>query len=193
FTRTYMSTLYKRHIYRKTCKNWKTLQNNYDKIKRYDLLISQGKPNQAEDYKKKHMVDYTALFRYATDKDSAQYSDKRMSVIRKDYDTIHRSLFKKHEFYLKTDNNVKATEMFLSQPEFDRHRTDKRYKIEELKEATFSQELIKIMVKIFQEEIEYFQRIEVEETTTILDQIDRYNEKAERNKKNYIKLYGKEK
>src|SRR5690606_27417050 len=128
-------------------------------------------------------------FRYSTDKDSAQYSDKRMSVIRKDYDTIHRSLFKKHEFYLKTDNNVKATEMFLSKPEFDRHRTDKRYKIEELKEATFNQELIKII----QEEIEFFQIKEVEETTTILDQIDRYNEKAERNKENYIKLNGKEK
>lgn len=192
FTRTYMSTLFKRELYRRNCKNWKILKGNYDKIKRYDLLISQGKVNQAETYKKRNMVDYTALFRYSTDKETAIYTDRRMSTIRKDYDTIHRSQAKKHEFYLKTSNDVKSSETFLSDLEFSQHRNNKRYKIYEQKEATLTKDLLKLMSDMFESEILYFQVKEVEESITILDQLTTYNEKAELRRLNYIKNYGEE-
>src|SRR5690606_39225786 len=42
FTSTYMSTLYKRELFRKRCKNWKKMRENHDKVKRYDLYLSQG-------------------------------------------------------------------------------------------------------------------------------------------------------
>ncbi|MDX9791465.1 MAG: hypothetical protein RBT61_11590 [Candidatus Kapabacteria bacterium] len=193
FTRTYMSTLYKRHLFRRTCKNWKILKKNYDKIKRYDLLISQGKPNQAETFKKRHMVDYSGILPFMTDKEKYVVSEKASGKLRKDYDAYHKSMFKKHEFYLKTDNNIKTHESYLSDNEFHLHRVEKRYKFNEMKEATLTTDLLKIMINMFKDEIEFFQIKEVEETTTILNRIDKYNEKVIEKQNYYIKTYGQEK
>src|SRR5690606_4918070 len=111
---------------------------------------------------------------------------------RKDYDAVHASLHKKHQFFVKTSNKIKEHEQILSDDEFRLHRVEKRYKIKELKEASLTPELLKIMYKIFEEEIHFFQVKEVEETVTILDQIDKYNEKAKRKKDAYIQQFGEQ-
>lgn len=190
FTRTYMSTLYKRELFRKYCKNWKTLKSNYDKVKRYDLYLSQGQKAKADAFKKKHMIDYGAIVRYFDSKEEIRMREKSFGSMRKDYDIVHKSLNKKHEFRIKSTNKVKAHEQILTDDEFRLHRIEKRYQIEEIKEATLTPELLKIMYTIFESEIEFFQVKEVEETTTILDQIDKYNEKAKRKTEAYIQQFG---
>ena len=51
FTSTYISTLYKRSIFRSKCPNWKQLLKSHNLIKRYDLLISQ-RSNKVKDFKR---------------------------------------------------------------------------------------------------------------------------------------------
>lgn len=167
FTRTYISTLYKREIYRKTDKNWKAFKKSYDLIKKYDLLISQGRPEKAKILQQRMLIT---------------------NKTRNQYELYHKSLHLKHEFHLQTDKHLQQHEFEFH----DYHLTTihKNYKLVENKKATFSDDLFKLIYKRFLEEIDFFQIKQPKETISILEQIDDYNKKTSQRIKNYIKFFG---
>jgi hypothetical protein len=164
FTRTYISTLFKREVFRKSDKNWKDLKKAHDLIKRYDLLISQGRTEQAKIFSKRYLLN---------------------KEIRSKYEVYHRSLNLKHEFYLQTSEKVQRHETYF----VDYHKNNYR-SISELKQASFSDELFKVLYKRFLDEIEFFQVKNPQETTTILEQIDDYNKKTQIRINNYKRVFG---
>jgi hypothetical protein len=167
YTRTYISTLYKKHIFRKSCPHWKKLLFNHDLIKRYDLKLSQGSINGARDFKIKHRIS---------------------KHLRNDYELIQKSLNKKHEFHLVTDKQLINHETnfldHLKNTEF------RNYRCVEEKKATFSESLILLLTKKFFEEMEYFQPKMIDKNNSVLEQIDLYNKKVDSNIKSYITAFG---
>lgn len=175
FTRTYLSTLYKREIFRKTDKNWKQLKRSHDLIKRYDLLLSQGKPEQAKIFLIKNRID---------------------KQTRIEYEIVHRSLHKKHEFYLQTSKKIQTHESVFSDSFIISNKfkfaSNSKNTMLELKEATLSDDLFKLLYKRFEEEIQFFQIKQPKETYSILEQIDLYNKKVEKRIENHIRVFGED-
>lgn len=157
FTRTYLSTLYKQNLFRNSCKNWKVFKNSYNLITKYNVLLSQGKLNQAKAFKLKNLIT-TKTF--------------------KQYEIYDRSINKKHQFFLLTNNNLKNHENEFI--DYKNTIINQNYKIIEMKEASFNDELFKIIFKRFQTEIEYFKVKEFTEIKSILEQIDLYNKNVEK-------------
>ena len=167
FTRKYMSTLYKREIFRKKCPNWKELHKSYNHIKRYDLLLYQGRPQAAKDFKNKFLI---------TDLD------------RRNYEVLDTSLHKKHEFYLVTDKKIQKHESFFV--DAVNLLSVRNYKIKEIKEATLSPQLFKVLISKFKDEIDFFQVKQFKDTKTVLEQIDEYNLTVSKKIKNYKNAFG---
>ncbi|TPD70498.1 phage/plasmid replication domain-containing protein [Flavobacterium microcysteis] len=168
FTRTYMSTLYKKHIFRKTDSNWKELERAHNKVQRYNTLLSQGSINQAKSFLLKNLItkpDF--LF----------------------HDLYDKSLHKKHEFYLETDRDLKLHEKSAHQDAYKILSLNYK-RIPERKEATFSKDLLLILIGKFYDEIEAFQVKKFDDVKNILETIDNYNEKAQNNILQYKKLFG---
>jgi hypothetical protein len=169
FTRKYMSTLYKRDLFRMNCPNWKKVMKSYNLIKRYDLLLSQGGINRAKEFKRNQML---------TEQD------------RDYYELVDKSLHKKHQFHLETDKKLKIhEESFI---DYQATLLKKRYKCIEEDKATLNKSMFKLLFKKFTDEIDYFQVKEFKEVKTILERIDDYNEKAVVKILNYKKMFGEE-
>lgn len=169
FTRKYMSTLYKRDLFRMSCPNWKRCLKSYNLIKRYDLLLSQGSINRAKEFKRNQML---------TEQD------------RDYYEMVDKSLHKKHLFHLETDKKLKLhEENFL---DYQSALLKKRYKCLEEDKATLNKSMFKLLFKKFTDEIDYFQVKEFKEVKTILERIDDYNQKAILKIENYKKMFGLE-
>jgi hypothetical protein len=167
FTRKYMSTLYKRDLFRMNCPKWKKVMKSYNLIKRYDLLLSQGSINRAKEFKRNQML---------TDDD------------RDFYEMVDKSLHKKHQFHLETDK--KLIEHETNFIDFDKTIYKKRYKCIEEDKATLNKSMFKLLFKKFTDEIDYFQVKEFKEVKTILERIDDYNQKAIIKILNYKKMFG---
>lgn len=168
FTRTYMSTLYKKHIFRKTDPNWKELEKAHNKVQRYNTLLSQGSVNQAKAFLVKNLItklDFTL------------------------HDLYDKSIHKKHEFFLETDKDLKLHEKSAHKDSYKVLSLNYK-RIPERKEATFSKELVLLLYAKFNEEIEAFQVKKFDDVKNILETIDNYNEKAKKNIENYKKLFG---
>ncbi len=153
FTNTYMSTIYKSKIFRSSDTNWRYLKTRHNLVKRYDLLLSQGSQNAAKFFKLKHSI--VAEDRFI-------------------YEVIDRSLHKKHFFFLVGTPKMRIHETRFM--EFSSISSFRKYKMDEAKEALLSPELLKVMCKKFTDEIDFFQLKEFEDTISVLEQIDKYNE-----------------
>lgn len=169
FTRKYMSTLYKRDIFRFKCRDWKKVCRSHNYIKRYDLLLIQGSLIRAKEFKHNKMLsDY----------------DRDM------YELVDRSLHKKHQFFLKTDDNLlKHETSFL---DYQNTIFKKGYRCIEEEKATLGVSMFKMLFKKFTDEIDFFQVKEFKEVKTILERIDDYNQKATIKILNYKKSFGNE-
>ncbi|NHN25844.1 hypothetical protein FIA58_009175 [Flavobacterium jejuense] len=170
FTNTYLSTLYKREVFRKNCPDWKFLKKSYNLVGRYNMHLQRNK-ERARQFKVINNIT----------KDMFQ-----------EYKIIDKSLHKKHEFFLFTDAKLKKHEQslgFMDLMEFKLNWS--KANIVESKEASFSDDLFKLIFKRFKEEIDFFQIKEVEQTNTTIELIEKYNIEAERKAKNYIKAFGK--
>ncbi|MBF04051.1 MAG: hypothetical protein CMP76_12220 [Flavobacterium sp.] len=169
FTNTYLSTIYKRDVFRKDCPDWKFLKKSHSLIKRYNLHLERNK-ERARQFKIINNIT----------KDMFQ-----------EYKIIQGSLMKKHEFFLFTEKKLKKHETsfpFMDSMEF---RTNwAKAKILETKEATFSDSLFELIFKRFKEEIDFFQIKEVEETNTTIELIEKYNKEAQQRTKNYKNAFG---
>ncbi|WP_157485922.1 hypothetical protein [Flavobacterium soli] len=167
FTSSYISTIYKKSIYRKDDTNWKKLLKKHNLIKRYDLLLSQGSQNKAKHFKFKYSLNPEDRFIY---------------------EAIDRSLHKKHAFFIQTPKRTQLFEQrFL---DYSNISTFKKYKLEESHEATLSHDLLKLMLTKFKEEIDFFQIKEVDDSMSIIKQIDLYNEKVTQKIEFYKKQFG---
>ena len=169
FTRKYMSTLYKRDLFRMNCPKWKKVMKSYNLIKRYDLLLSQGSINRAKEFKRNQMLT---------------------EIDRDYYELVDKSIHKKHQFHLETDKKLIEHETnFL---DFESTIYKKRYKCIEQDKATLNKSIFKLLFKKFTDEIDYFQVKEFKEVKTILERIDDYNEKAVIKILNYKKTFGED-
>jgi hypothetical protein len=167
FTRKYMSTLYKRDLFRSKCPKWKKAMKSYNLIKRYDLLLSQGSLIKAKEFKRNHILTE---------------NDRDM------YELIDKSLHKKHQFFLSTDSKLENHEsQFI---DYEATFLKKRYKCIEQDKATLNKSMFKLLFKKFNDEIDFFQVKEFKEVKTILERIDDYNKKAETKILNYKKTFG---
>ncbi|MNQ19184.1 hypothetical protein D3C85_322420 [compost metagenome] len=169
FTRKYMSTLYKRDLFRHKCPKWKKAMKSYNLIKRYDLLLSQGNLNRAKEFKRNHMLT-------ENDRDL--------------YELIDKSLHKKHQFFLTTDSKLEKHENEFH--DYEATFLKKRYKCIEQDNATLNKSMFKLLFKKFTDEIDFFQVKEFKEVKTVLERIDDYNRKAEIKILNYKKNFGNE-
>lgn len=169
FTTTYLSTLYKREIFRSKCPDWNFLKKSYSLIKRYDLYLEKD-------------VAIAKKFKQV-------YNITR--DMRQEYNIIHKSLAKKHQFFLFTSKKVKKHEHslgFMDVMEFKRNWA--KAQIIDIKEATFSDDLFDLIFKRFKEEIDFFQIKEVEDTKTTIELIEKYNYDAKKRADNYVKAFG---
>lgn len=163
FTRTYMSTLYKTKIFRKADSNWKELEKAHNKVQRYNVLLSQGSVNKAKSFLLKYLItklDFTL------------------------HDLYDKSIHKKHEFFLETDNELKLHEKSAHKDSYKVLSLNVK-RIPEFKEATFSKELLMLMFDKFTDEIEAFQVKKFDDVKNILETIDNYNQKAKKNIERY--------
>jgi len=168
FTSTYLSTLYKREIFRAKCPHWRKLKHSYQKIKQYDLLLSQGSINQAKNFKLRHLL---------TSKD------------RQLHDVYDRSLHKKHKFFpLACEKQIKHESAFHDVAGIS---FGKNFKIQENEAAYFSDEMFELIFKKFREEIEAYQIKEVKPVQSILLTIDEYNKKVDEKCAYYVKTFGR--
>lgn len=171
FTNTYLSTLYKREIFRKNCPDWTFLKKSHALIKRYNLHLERNK-ERAKQFKIRNNIT----------KDMFQ-----------EYKIIDKSLHKKHEFFLFTSNKIKKHEQTIQFMDLMEFKTNwAKAKIIDVKEATFSDSLFNLIFKLFKEEIDFFQIKEVEETNTTIELIEKYNLQAKNKTQNYINAFGKD-
>ena len=170
FTTTYLSTLYKRELFRKKDSNWKKMFQNYKIVKDYYKLVSDGKQEKANEKKRFYKIDKQKIIHY---------------------ELIDKSLHKKHEFHLITDKKLQQHETIFSN--FHLYLSNnKKQPLHEEKKASFSDDLFKLIYQKFYDEIKFFQITEVKETKTVLEQIDLYNIKVQNKIDSYIKTFGTE-
>lgn len=167
FTRKYMSTLYKREVFRKNCPKWQKVMKSYNLIKRYDLLLSQGSIEKAKEFKRNNILG---------------------EVDRNNYELIDKSLHKKHKFHLLTDKKLHEHESLFLDYESSFHL--KNYRCIENEKATLDKSFLRNLFKVFKEEIDYFQVAEFTEVKTVLERIDDYNKNAAQKVENYKNTFG---
>lgn len=168
FGRTYISTIYKSKIFRKTDKNWVEMEKAYKKVKQYNLYLSQGSINKAKLFHLKFLlskIDFTM------------------------HDLYDKSLHKKHEFFMETSKDLQLHERSAHTDAYKILSLNYK-RIPERKEATLGKELLSLLMKKFHEEIQFFQVKQFEEVKNTLETIDDYNEKAKKNIERYKNTFG---
>lgn len=161
---SYMSSIYKRKIFKANTK-YDYYKKRYNRVLRYKSYLNEHRISTAQQYLKKH------------------------SLIKRDfeiYDILHRSILKKHNFFLSTSNNLKIHETKYNSGDVFYEKRGQKYYAKEFNEATLTKELLKEVVKLFIDETKHFQIKEFAELNTYIDFLDSYNKEAKLKKEIYI-------
>lgn len=169
FTRRYMSTLYKKHIFRKNDFHWKQLKDSFNKIKMYDNKLAICVKGANDFFRRNNIT----------------------KEMRNEYKIYDKSIHKKHEFYLFTSKALKRHEIERTTSELLETNHKRVRQIKDHKEATLSYELLDLMATRFYNEIESFQVKELDENLTSIERIENYNKKVKQNQLQYEKVFGK--
>jgi hypothetical protein len=168
FTSGYISTIYKREVFRKKCPHWKKWVLRHDKIKAYDLHLSRDR-EKAEIYKRMHKLDA---------------NDRRI------YEIIDRSFKKKHNFFLITEKKLQRHEEIFADV-FLAPKIDNRFRIAESDHATIGDGMFKALVKMFHDEVISYQPKKLPDEKRFLDAIAQYNETCDDRIAAFIALNGR--
>ncbi|NER13550.1 hypothetical protein GWK08_08890 [Leptobacterium flavescens] len=167
FTKRYISTIYKRSVFRKTCNHWNRHKTIYRNVHRYNRELSRGNKLKAEQIKHAYRLD-----------------KKQFEI----HVAIDKSLHKKHRFYFKSDDELLRHESVFH--DYKGFTLNRHYKIKEYDDATVTNQLMETLVKMFKEEIEYFQVKDFKKVETVLDAIDSYNSHVDNKILNYNRQWG---